>query len=124
INQRIIPCLHIRHGRVVKGKKFKDIQDVADPVSLAKRYEREQADELFILDITGRDRVQFLNIIKEISTTLSIPLAVGGGIRTLEDVAAVQYAGAHKVSITIAAIEYTNVLHAFTEKFVCEKVIL
>jgi len=124
MNKRIIPCLDIRDGRVVKGKKFKDIQDVADPVSLAKRYEREQADELFILDITGKDRIQFLNIIKEISTTLSIPLAVGGGIRSPEDVAAVIEAGANKVSITSAAIENPNLLQAVAEKFGSEKVIL
>src|SRR5690625_670892 len=112
MNKRIIPCLDIRDGRVVKGKKFKDIQDVADPVSLAKRYEREQADELFILDITGKDRIQFLNIIKEISTTLSIPLAVGGGIRSPEDVAAVIEAGARKVPSARAAIDNPNFLHA------------
>src|SRR5690625_5867567 len=85
MNKRIIPCLDIRDGRVVKGKKFKDIQDVADPVSLAKRYEREQADELFILDITSKDRIQFLNIIKEISTTFSIPFTFGCCLWLLSD---------------------------------------
>src|SRR5690625_4919583 len=92
--KRIITCLDIRDERVVKGKKFKDIQDVADPLSLAKRYEEEQADELFILDITGKDREQFLRIIKELADNLSIPLSVGGGIRTIDDIKAVLDAGA------------------------------
>src|SRR5690625_3444072 len=87
MNKRIIPCLDIRDGRVVKGKKFKDIQDVADPIQLAERYEQDQADELFILDITGKDQKQFLTIIENISSTLTIPIAVGGGVRTVEDVA-------------------------------------
>ncbi len=87
MNKQIIPCLDIRDGRVVKGKKFKDIQDVADPIALAKSYEKQGADVLFVLDITGDDRQTFLSIIKSITSELSIPVTVGGGIRTLEDVA-------------------------------------
>src|SRR5690625_1248796 len=124
MNKRIIPCLDIRDGRVVKGKKFKDIQDVADPIQLAKRYEQDQADELFILDITGKDQKQFLTIIENISSTLSIPLAVGGGIRTVEDVAAVLAAGANKVSITSAAIQNPNLLQSAVEKFGSKKIVL
>ena len=124
MNKRIIPCLDIRDGRVVKGKKFKDIQDVADPIQLAERYEQDQADELFILDITGKDQKQFLTIIENISSTLSIPLAVGGGIRTVEDVAAVLAAGANKVSITSAAIQNPNLLQSAVEKFGSEKIVL
>src|SRR5699024_3637964 len=108
--KRIIPCLDIRDGRVVKGKKFKNIQDVEDPITLAKKYEQEDADELFILDITGKDREDFLKIIKQISETISIPLFVGGGIRSVEDVEAVLNAGANKASITSAAIDNPDLL--------------
>lgn len=124
MNKRIIPCLDIRDGRVVKGKKFKDIQDVADPLSLAKSYEQDQADELFILDITGKDQGQFLQIVTSIATNLSIPLSVGGGVRTVEDVAAVLAAGANKVSITSAAIQNPNLLQTAVKKFGSEKIIL
>src|SRR5690625_3326819 len=124
MNKRIIPCLDICDGRVVKGKKFKHIQDVADPLTLAKRYEQDQADELFILDITGKDQNQFLQIIKSIAKDLSIPLSVGGGVRTVEDVAAVLAVGANKVSITSAAIQNPHLLQTAVEKFGSEKIIL
>lgn len=124
MKKRIIPCLDIRDGRVVKGKKFQDIQDVADPVTLAKRYETDQADALFILDITGQDRGQFLEIVKQISTAIQIPLLVGGGIRTMDDVAAVFESGAAKVSITSAAIDHPELLKEAAEKYGSERVIL
>src|SRR5690625_1653551 len=110
MNKRIIPCLDIRDGRVVKGKKFKNIQDVADPVSLAKRYERDLADVLFLLDISGTDQTAFLQIVRDIRAATSIPLYVGGGIRSVEDVTATLDAGATKVSITSAAIERPELL--------------
>src|SRR5690625_3439493 len=103
MKKRIIPCLDIRDGRVVKGKKFENIQDVADQAELAKRYELDHAYELFILDITGDDRKTFLNIVQNITNEIDIPLFVGGGIRSLEDIAEVIEAGAAKVSITSAA---------------------
>ena len=124
MNKRIIPCLDIRDGRVVKGKKFKDIQDVAEPLSLAKRYEEEQADELFILDITGKDREQFLRIIKELAVNLSIPISVGGGIRTIDDIKAVLDAGAGKVSITSAAIANPSLLSEAATLFQSKQIVL
>src|SRR5699024_11740572 len=105
MNNKIIPCLDIRDGRVVKGKKFENVVDVADPVTLAKRYETERADTLFLLDISGNDRQTFLQIVREIRVATSCPLYVGGGIRSVEDVAKALQAGATKVSITSAAIE-------------------
>src|SRR5690625_1862122 len=122
--KRIITCLDIRDERVVKGKKFKDIQDVADPLSLAKRYEEEQADELFILDITGKDREQFLRIIKELADNLSIPLSVGGGIRSIDDIKEVLDSGASKVSITSAAIANPSLLGEATRQFNSKKIVL
>lgn len=124
MRKRIIPCLDIRDGRVVKGKKFVNIQDVADPVELAQRYETDQADELFILDISGNDRPQFLSILKQISDAISIPLSVGGGIRTIEDIRAVIEAGASKVSITSAAIDNPELLAEAVNEFGPARIIL
>ncbi len=124
MKKRIIPCLDVKDGRVVKGKKFQNIQDVADPVELAKQYELDHADELFLLDITGNDRQKFLQIVQDISEAIEIPLFVGGGIRTVNDVEAVLEAGATKASITSAAIENPNLIKEATEKFGQDKIIL
>lgn len=124
MNKQIIPCLDIRDGRVVKGKKFKNIQDIADPISLAKNYEVQGADALFVLDITGKDREAFLKIIREITSKLKIPVTVGGGIRSLNDVHAVIDAGAKKVSITSAAIAEPDLLKRAAEKYGSEKIVL
>lgn len=117
MKKRIIPCLDIKDGRVVKGKKFQNIKDVADPVELAKQYELDHADELFLLDITGRNREAFLQIVKEIVAAINIPLLVGGGIRTIEDIATVLEVGAEKVSITSAAIERPQLLEEAANRF-------
>lgn len=122
--KRIIPCLDIRSGRVVKGKKFKDIKDVAKPIDLAKQYELDQADVLFLLDITGDDRHTFLNMVREVATAIKLPLFVGGGIRTIEDIGAVLQAGATKVSITSAAIEQPSLLKEAVDIFGSERIIL
>lgn len=122
--KRIIPCLDIRDGRVVKGKRFQNVQDVANPVDLAKQYEMDQADVLFLLDITGNDRATFLNVIKEIADTTTLPLYVGGGIRTIEDIGAVLQAGAKKVSITSAAIQQPSLLKEAADIFGGEQIIL
>lgn len=124
MTKKIIPCLDIRDGRVVKGKKFKDIQDVADPITLAKSYEKQGADELFVLDITGENRSTFLKIIQDITTELTIPVTVGGGIRTLKDVDDVLDAGANKVSITSAAIAHPDLLKIAAKKHGSEKIVL
>jgi len=124
MKKRIIPCLDVKEGRVVKGKKFQDIQDVADPVELAKKYELNHADELFLLDISGNDRKAFLKILMNIAKAIEIPLLVGGGIRSVEDVAAVLDAGATKASITSAAIDNPTLIKEASEKFGDDKIIL
>src|SRR5699024_7367496 len=124
MNKRIIPCLDIKNERVVKGKKFKDIQDVADPVSLAKKYELDGADVLFLLDITGEDRPTFLSIIQSIREAIQIPLYIGGGIRSLKDIAATLEAGANKVSITSAAIHQPDLLANAVKEFGGEHLVL
>lgn len=124
MTKRIIPCLDIRDGRVVKGKKFQNMQDVADPVTLAKKYEDAGADELFLLDITGDDRKNFLSIVADIRASLSIPLAVGGGIRTFSDAKATIDAGANKVAVTSAAITNPRLLTEMADAFGSEKVVL
>src|SRR5699024_6154035 len=124
MKKRIIPCLDIRNARVVKGKRFVDIQDVADPVELAKKYERDQADTLFMLDITGKDRATFLDIVKQVSSAIDIPLYIGGGIRTLKDMETTFKAGASKVSITSAAIGDPDLLKNAVKKFGGDKIVL
>jgi len=124
MKKSIIPCLDIKNGRVVKGKKFENIQDVADPVSLAQKYELDQADALFILDITGNDRSTFLSILKNIRAATQLPLYVGGGIRSTEDIAAVLQAGASKASITSAAIQQPDLLGDAVKMFGGDQIIL
>ena len=87
ITKRIIPCLDVRNGRVVKGKNFEGIQDVSDPVEMAKFYNREGADELVFYDITAsvEERGLFTDILRKVASEIFIPLTVGGGINTLED---------------------------------------
>ena len=124
MTKQIIPCLDIKEGRVVKGKKFKNIQDVADPLTVAINYENQGADALFVLDISGKERSEFLTIIQELTSELTIPVTVGGGVRSLEDVDAVLNAGAKKVSITSAAIEDPQLLKQAAEKYGSERIVL
>lgn len=124
MNKKIIPCLDIKDGQVVKGKKFKNIQNVAEPVSLAKKYEADGADILFLLDITGSDRNQFLQIVENIRQSTTLPLYVGGGIRTIEDAEATLTAGATKVAITSAAIDHPELLSHIARQFGSDKLIL
>ena len=104
--KRIIPCLDVRDGRVVKGVKFVDIKDAGDPVEVAKRYDREGADEITFLDITasheGRDTT--VAMVEKIAEQVFIPLTVGGGIRKAQDVRSMLKAGADKVAVNSAAI--------------------
>jgi len=118
-NKRIIPCLDVANGRVVKGKKFKNIQDVADPVTLAKKYNEAGADELVFYDITAstEERNIFHDVVGKVAQVTSIPFTVGGGIRTLEDIQLVLNAGADKVSINSAAITNPSFIEEAAEKF-------
>lgn len=124
MEKRIIPCLDIRDGRVVKGKKFKDIQDVAHPLDLAKKYEADGADVLFLLDISGDDRETFLQIVRDIRKATELPLYVGGGIRNVDHVGETLAAGATKVSITSAAISNPDLLKDATKEHGKERIIL
>jgi len=104
--KRIIPCLDVDNGRVVKGVKFVEIRDAGDPVEIARRYDEEGADELTFLDITASsdDRETMVHVVEAVASQVFIPLTVGGGIRTLEDVRRMLNAGADKVAINTAAV--------------------
>lgn len=105
--KRIIPCLDVTNGRVVKGVNFVELRDAGDPVEIARRYDEQGADELTFLDITASsdDRDLILRIIEEVAAQVFIPLTVGGGIRKVEDVRRLLNAGADKVSINTSAVQ-------------------
>ena len=117
--KRIIPCLDVDNGRVVKGVKFVDIRDAGDPVEIAKRYNLEGADELTFLDITathqGRDTT--VHTVEKIASEVFIPLTVGGGIRTVDDIRLMLNAGADKVSINSAAVFNPDFVKAASDRF-------
>jgi cyclase len=104
--KRIIPCLDVDNGRVVKGVQFVDIRDAGDPVEVARRYDKEGADEITFLDITASsdDRETIVHVVEHVAEEVFIPLTVGGGIRTIEDVHRMLNAGADKVAINTAAV--------------------
>ena len=104
--KRIIPCLDVDNGRVVKGVQFVDIRDAGDPVEVARRYDEEGADEITFLDITASsdDRETIVHVVEHVAEQVFIPLTVGGGIRTLDDVRRMLNAGADKVAINTAAV--------------------
>ncbi len=104
--KRIIPCLDVKNGRVVKGVKFVDIRDAGDPVEVARRYDREGADEITFLDITASsdDRETIVHVVEQVAEQVFIPLTVGGGIREVKDVRRMLNAGADKVAINTAAV--------------------
>lgn len=104
--KRIIPCLDVANGRVVKGVQFVDIRDAGDPVEVARRYDEEGADEITFLDITATsdDRDTIIHVVEQVAEQVFIPLTVGGGVRTIDDVRRLLNAGADKVAINSAAI--------------------
>lgn len=104
--KRIIPCLDVDAGRVVKGVQFVDIRDAGDPVEVAKRYDEQGADEITFLDITASsdDRETIVHVVEDVANQVFIPLTVGGGIRKLEDIRRMLNAGADKVAINTAAV--------------------
>jgi imidazole glycerol-phosphate synthase subunit HisF len=110
--KRIIPCLDVKDGRVVKGINFVDLRDAGDPVEQAAIYDREGADELTLLDITasheGRDTM--LDVVRRVADAIFIPFCVGGGLRTVEDIRATLLAGADKVSINSSAVRDPNLI--------------
>ncbi len=117
--KRIIPCLDVDQGRVVKGVKFVDIRDAGNPVAIAKRYNAEGADEITFLDITAssEQRETLVHVIEQVAAEVFIPLTVGGGIRSLEDVRRMLNAGADKVAINTAAIFKPTLVQQAAERF-------
>src|SRR5947209_5546254 len=125
IPERIIPCLDVRDGRVVKGVNFVDIRDAGDPVECAKRYEAEGADELVILDISATDhgRQTALETVHRAAEALFIPLTVGGGVRSLEDFRALLRAGADRVAINTAAVRDPRLIAGCAAEFGVQAVV-
>jgi len=117
--KRIIPCLDVDNGRVVKGVNFTNLVDAGDPVELAKRYGEEGADELTFLDISAsvNGRATTLDIVSRTAEQVFIPLTVGGGIRTVEDVNQLLRAGADKISINTAAIKRPDLINEIADRF-------
>jgi cyclase len=119
LTKRIIPCLDVNRGRVVKGVNFLNLRDAGDPVEVARRYEQDGADELVFLDITasheGRDIM--LDVVRRVSEQVFMPFTVGGGIRTLEDATRLIQAGAEKVSINSAAVKDPDLVTQVSRKF-------
>ncbi len=119
LTKRIIPCLDVKDGRVVKGKSFVELRDAGDPVELASFYYKAGADELVFLDITatpeGRDTM--VDVVERISEEVFMPLTVGGGLRTIDDMRRILLAGADKVSINTAAVLNSNLIKESANKF-------
>jgi cyclase len=119
VAKRIIPCLDIRGGRTVKGVQFQALRDAGDPVELAVRYVDEGADELVFLDISATDeeRATMADVVRRVAAVLTIPLTVGGGIRSASDVSALLEAGADKVSLNSSAVRSPNLVDELARRF-------
>jgi len=119
LTKRIIPCLDVKDGRVVKGVRFLNLRDAGDPVEIAQFYDREEADEIVFLDITAsfEKRNIMLDVVKRTAETVFMPLTVGGGIRNLEDIRQLLKAGADKVSINTAAVKDSELIKKASGKF-------
>jgi imidazole glycerol-phosphate synthase subunit HisF len=119
LTRRVIVCLDVKGGRVVKGTRFTNLRDVGDPVELAARYEREGADEVVFLDISAstEERGTLLDVARRTAERLFVPLTIGGGIRSADDVARALRAGADKVSINSAAVAHPEILTEAAARF-------
>ncbi len=119
LTRRVIVCLDVRGGRVVKGIQFRKLRDIGDPVALAQAYERAGADEIVFLDISAsvEERRTLLDVVRRTAEVLFIPLTVGGGVRTVDDIAAVLRAGADKVSMNSAAVANVRLLTEAADRF-------
>lgn len=126
LTRRIIPCLDVTEGRVVKGVSFLQLRDAGDPVELAAHYNAEGADELVFLDITASsdDRATMVDVVQRTADQVFIPLTVGGGIRTVEDARRMLRAGADKVSVNSAAVANPALIAAIADQFGCQCVVV
>jgi len=117
--KRIIPCLDVDKGRVVKGVKFQNLRDAGDPVEVAKGYEEQSADELVFLDITAsaEERKIMIEVVQRVAETVFIPFTVGGGVSSLEDIRRLLSAGADKVSINTAAVKNPQLIYESAKRF-------
>ena len=117
--KRIIPCLDVKNGRVVKGVSFVNLRDAGDPVECAAQYNKVGADELVLLDITAthEGRSTMIDIVERVASTIFIPFTVGGGIRELDDFTAMLRAGADKVSVNSAAVRNPSLIEQAAYKF-------
>lgn len=123
MRRKIVACLDIKEGRVVKGINFEGLRDMGDPVDLAKYYDAQGVDELVFLDIsrTENKHALMLDIIKKVSQEIKVPLTVGGGIHSLDEVSAILEAGATKVSISSAAVSKPDLINEIADKFGSDK---
>lgn len=123
---RVIPCLDVDDGRVVKGVNFENLRDAGDPVELARRYGAEGADELTFLDVTASssDRATMMDVVRRTAEEVFIPLTVGGGVRTVEDVDRLLRAGADKVGVNTAAIARPEVIAEIADRFGSQVLVL
>lgn len=119
LRPRVIVCLDVKDGRVVKGTQFKNLRDVGDPVELAARYEAEGADEVVFLDVSAskEERGTLLDVVRRTAETLFVPLTVGGGVRSADDIGPLLRAGADKISVNTAAVRDPELLSVGAEKF-------
>ena len=119
LTKRIIPCLDVKNGRVVKGLHFESIKDAGDPVELAQKYSNEGADELVFLDITASDeqRETIKELVQKVASVINIPFTVGGGVKSLDDARNILLSGADKVGINTGAIKNPSVLSELMELF-------
>lgn len=124
--KRIIPCLDVKDGRVVKGTNFVGLKDAGDPVELARRYDQEGADELVFLDITAsvEERRSMFDVVKKTASDVFMPLTVGGGLRTVEDMREMLKSGADKISLNTAAVKEPDLLSKGAELFGCQCMVL
>ena len=119
LSKRIIPCLDVKDGRVVKGVNFVNLRDAGDPVEIAKKYSEQGADEICFLDITAshEERKTMIDVVERTAGEVFVPLTVGGGVRTLDDVRQLLLAGADKVSINTAAVKNPDFVREAAERF-------
>ena len=126
LKKRLIPCLDVKDGRVVKGVNFVDLVDAGDPVEQARLYDREGADELCFLDITAshEERATLYDVVRRTAEQCFMPLTVGGGVRMVEDIRRLLLAGADKVSINTAAVQRPDFVREAAEKFGCQCIVV
>ena len=124
--KRIIPCLDVKDGRVVKGVQFVDLRDAGDPVEQAQVYDAERADELVFLDITASHerRAIMLDVVRRVAETIMIPFTVGGGLRTVEDIRQILAAGADKISVNSAAVKRPELVQEGAKRFGCQCIVV